>query len=231
MNSRIFIVAEKLKEEYKDFNHKNKVNPLDELIFIICSIKRSESRYLLAFQDLKRAFPSHQSLSEASLSRIKRVLAPYGLQNEKALAIKELLRSIIKAFGKPTLSPLRKMGDRECEAFLLSLRGVGRKVARCVMMYSLGRAVFPVDSNCWRLCHRLGWIHWRHKVDVISSKDMDLLQAMMPEQLRASLHLNMVFHGRNVCTVRNPKCCICIIEKHCPRIFGHNVGTRQYKSG
>ncbi len=213
-------IAAKLKEKYGDFNHHNKKDPLDELIFIICSIKRREHLYLLAFRDLKKAFPSYKKMSEASLARLSGVLAPYGLQNEKALAIKEILRALVEKFGRPTLSPLKKMGDRECEAFLIGLRGVGKKVARCVMMYSLGREVFPVDSNCWRVCHRLGWINWRHKADVISSKDMDLLQARIPVQLRVSLHSNMVSLGRNICTVKNQKCSSCVIKGYCVTFAG-----------
>lgn len=215
MVSSINKIAAILQKEYGDFNHYNKKDPLDELIFIICSVKRSEQRYRLAFRDLKRAFPNYKILSDASLTQIREVLAPYGLQNEKARSIREILGAIIKEFGKPTLSRLRKMNDGECEDFLLGLRGVGKKVARCVMMYSLGREVFPVDSNCWRIAHRLGWINWRHKANAISSKDMDLLQARIPAKLRASLHLNMVSHGRNICTVRKPKCNFCVIKKNC----------------
>jgi len=214
-NASINIVAAKLQKRYGAFHHYNKKNPLDELIFIICSVKRREDRYLLAFRDLKRAFPSYKKLSVASLYRIRAVLTPYGLQNEKALAIKQILEAVIERFGRPTLSPLGIMNDTDCEAFLLGLRGVGKKVARCVMMYSLGRAVFPVDSNCWRVCQRLGWVNWRHNRNTISSKDMDLLQARIPERLRASLHLNMVSHGRSICTVRKPKCVSCMIKNHC----------------
>ena len=41
---------------------------------------------------------------------------------------------VIRRFGKPTLSPLRAMADNECEQALISLPGIGKKTARCVMM-------------------------------------------------------------------------------------------------
>ena len=144
-------IAEILKTEYKDFTHHNKSNPLDELLFIICSIKRSEKVYLASFKTLKKNFPSHKALLEAPVEKISGILASSGLQNQKALMIKQTLTAITERFGRPTLTPLKKMSDAECEDFLLGLHGVGRKVARCVMLYALGRQVFPVDSNCWRI--------------------------------------------------------------------------------
>lgn len=203
-----------LKKEYGDFNHYNKKNPLDELVFIICSIKRNEKICLLMFRALKNAFPSYDKMLKAPQRKLSKVLSPYGLQNEKAFTIKEILGSITRSFGKPTLNPLKMISDSECESFLLNLRGVGKKVARCVMLYSLGREVFPVDSNCWRICDRMGIIDWRHN-EVIGHKDMDLLQSRIPVHMRFSLHVNMVSHGRNICTPKNPKCHLCVIINHC----------------
>ena len=210
-------IAVSLKKEYGDFNHYNKKNPLDELVFIICSIKRNEKICLQMFRALKREFPSYEKMLKAPRRKLSKVLSPYGLQNEKAFAIKEILRAATRSFGKPTLAPLRMMSDSECERILLNLRGVGKKVARCVMLYSLGREVFPVDSNCWRVCHRLGIINWRHN-EVIDQKNMDLLQAVIPPHLRYSLHVNMVSHGRNICLPKNPKCQLCVIKKYCTKL-------------
>ena len=217
--SKIDKTAIRLQKEYRDFNHYNRKNPLDELVFIICSIKRNEKICRLAFRDLKRAFPKYKEMAKAPQNKISTILSPYGLQNEKAFAIKEILRTTIKSFGNPTLNPLKMMTDSECENFLVNLRGVGRKVARCVMLYSLGREVFPVDSNCWRICERLGFIDWRHNKG-ISPRDMDMLQSRITASLRASLHVNMVSHGRKICLPKNPRCHLCVIRSFC--IYGKN---------
>ncbi len=209
-------ISFRLKQYYVDEARHNKKNPLDELIFIICSIKRSEKVYLQAFNALNRKFPSYAKMSAATFLDIRDTLAPFGLQNEKAKTIKDILSSISKHFGKLSLAPLKNWNDQECEEFLMSLRGVGKKVARCVMMYSLGRNVFPVDSNCWRVGYRLGWVNWTSWKTTISANDMDLLQNKIPARLRYSLHENMVFHGRKICTPINPKCNICPISTYCP---------------
>lgn len=209
-------VAEILQKKYRNFIHHNKRNPLDELLFIICSIKRSEKVYLASFKALKRAFPSHKALLEAPTHEISSILASAGLQNQKALMIRQTLVAITEQFGRPTLNPLKKMSDAECEQFLLGLHGIGRKVAHCVMMYSLGRQVFPVDSNCWRISCRLGWMKSSPKSNgYCSDKEMTLLEAKIPSHLRFSLHVNMVSHGREICKVQNPYCHECVIGYYC----------------
>jgi len=218
---KVEAIAEALKKEYKDFTHHNKSNPLDELLFIICSIKRSEKVYTSSFKALKKAFPSHKALLAAPVEKISGLLASSGLQNQKALMIKQTITAITDRFGRPTLAHLKKMSDAECEDFLLGLHGVGRKVAHCVMMYALGRKVFPVDSNCWRISCRLGWIKSApYRNGYCSVKEMESLQAKIPPKLRFSLHVNMVSHGRKICRSQNPHCNKCLISSYCANNHG-----------
>ena len=144
-------VAATLKKRYHDFNHYNLKDPLDELLFIICSTKTGEASYRKSFRALKEVFPTHLRIAEAPAEYIARPIASGGLSNQKAKAIRSLLDIIVAQFGEPTLKPLRAMGDKVAEDFLLSLPGVGKKTARCVLMYSLGRQVFPVNTHCCRL--------------------------------------------------------------------------------
>jgi endonuclease III len=211
-------VAKKLKQEYQDFAHYNKKNPLDELIFILCSVKRSEKVYLNAFRTLKRAFPKYETIADTTVQKLSRVISWGGLQNQKAGAVKAIIKTLIGKFGKPTLAPLKKMPDKECEQFLLSLPGVGKKVARCVMLYSLNRQVFPIDSHCWRIINRLGWNNKSFNNNYCSASNMDFFQELIPPSIRYSLHLNMVSHGRQICTARYPKCSACIIKQYCLKI-------------
>jgi len=218
VSADIYGVAKELRQEYRDFAHYNKKNPLDELIFILCSVKRSEKVYLNAFRTLKRAFPKYEILADTPVHELSKVIDWGGLQNQKAAAVKEIIKTLISKYGKPTLAPLKKMPDRECEKFLLSLPGVGKKVARCVMLYSLNRQVFPIDSHCWRIINRLGWKKNILNKHYCSANSMDLLQELIPPSIRYSLHVNMVSHGRKICTVRYPRCNACTIKQHCLKI-------------
>jgi len=214
----VFDVAAALKKRYHDFNHYNLKNPLDELLFIICSTKTGEASYRSTFRSLKETFPTHLQIAEAPAEYIARPMLSGGLSNQKAKAIRELLDIVVAEFGEPTLKPLRKMSDEEAEAFLLSLPGVGKKVARCVLMYSLSRQVFPVDTHCWRIARRLGWVRTTQKDKHCAPRDMDRLQSKIPPELRYSLHVNMISLGREICTPTAPQCDDCPISAWCLRI-------------
>lgn len=215
----IWKITASLKKRYHDFNHYNLKDPLDELLFIVCSTKTSEASYRSTFRSLKETFPTHLHISEAPAEYIARPIVRGGLSNQKAKAIRNLLDVIVAKFGEPTLKPLRKMSDEDAEAFLLTLPGVGKKIARCVMMYSLGRQVFPVDTHCWRIARRLGWVRPTQKDKHCAPRDMDRLQSKILPELRYSLHVNMISLGREICTTSTPRCKECPIAVWCPR-FG-----------
>ncbi len=214
-------VARLLKRRYKDFAHRNKSNPFDELLFIICSTKTAETSYRGTYRSLRRCFPRNQMLVNAPESEIALSIQRGGLANKKAAAIKQIVRRLVELFHKPTLMPLRKLSDKDCEDFLVSLPGVAKKVARCVMLYSLGRKVFPVDEHCWRVSRRLGWIRQTRRNRSGSPRDLDRLQEKIPPNLRFSLHVNMVSLGRDVCLPQIPQCDSCVLEHLCPKL-----GTR-----
>ncbi|MDP1995999.1 MAG: hypothetical protein Q8J90_02270 [Gallionella sp.] len=184
------------------------------MLFIICSTKTGEASYRSTYRSLKETFPTHLHIAEY----IARPIVSGGLSNQKAKAIRDLFDIIMEKFGEPTLKPLRKMSDAEAEAFLLSLPGVGKKVARCVLMYSLGRQVFPVDTHCWRIARRIGWVRPTQKDKHCAPRDMDRLQSKIPPELRYSLHVNMISLGREICTPTAPHCDECPISECCPKI-------------
>lgn len=211
-------VAAALKYRYADFNHYNLKDPLDELLFIICSTKTGEVSYRTTFKALKTAFPTSNQLAQAKAEHIAKLIAPGGLSNQKSKAMRSLLDAVIARFGAPTLKPLRKMSDRDAEAILIALPNVGKKVARCVMMYSLDRQVFPVDTHCWRIARRLGWVRPTQKDRHCAPRDMDRLQSKIPPEFRYSLHVNMISLGREICTASAPKCEECPIATWCSKI-------------
>lgn len=99
-------IAEILSNKYQDFNHYNRKNPLDELLFILCSVKRSETVYLRAFRSLKQAFPRFEDLAKASKKNLVSKVSWGGLQNQKAASVKALMEAIVDRFGQPSLSKL-----------------------------------------------------------------------------------------------------------------------------
>jgi endonuclease III len=208
-------VAHALSELYGDYAHGNKANPLSELLFILCSLQTNEALYQSTYTSLRARFPTFRQLADAKEDEIASVLVRGGLSRQKARTIRAVFSRLQSDFGAPTLSPLGAMSDAECQHYLESLPGVGRKTAKCVMMYSLGREVFPVDSNCWRICRRLGWVRPTRPDKSCSPRDMERVQAGVPPNLRFSLHVNLVSHGRARCLPAIPLCEECCIRQFC----------------
>ncbi len=98
-------------------------------------------------------------------------------------------------------------------SYLVSLPGVGPKTARCVLMYSLGRYVLPVDTHVWRVSERLGWVAGGKHPDERRSAE---LEGKIDPSLRYSLHVTMVAHGRKTCGV-HPRCERCVLEPLCAK--------------
>ena len=208
-------VSRILSEEYGDHAHGNKSNPLRELLFIICSVQTNETLYQSTYTSLIARFPSFRQLCDAPEDEIAAAIKHGGLSRQKGRTIKAILRRLESDFGSPTLSHLRRLNDTECEAYLESLPGVGRKTARCVMLLSLRRSVFPVDSNCWRICRRIGWVRHTRPDKSCSPRDMDRVQAGIPASKRLPLHVNFVSHGRSCCLPGVPHCDSCCIRQFC----------------
>ena len=189
----------------------NKRNPISELIFIILSARTQGPNHEAIYRRLRRAFGSWEAVRDASTATIERTIRDAGLSRIKAVQIKLLLQKITTDFGSLTAVPFRRMDDRELEQYLTSLPGVGLKTARCVMLYSLDRRVFPVDTHCMRLFENLGIIPRRMRFEYAQ----DPLQARVPEKLRYSLHVHAVAHGRETCVAAAPKCGSCPIRSIC----------------
>ncbi|MFA6000871.1 MAG: endonuclease III [Thermoleophilia bacterium] len=223
-NKEMALVSSALRDVYKDFGHYNRKNPLEELVFILLSVMTTEKSYRNVYAAVRNDFPRFQMLADAPVHAIAKSIKNGGLSNQKAKAINRIFNILSEEFGKPTLSPLKNWSDENCEVFLTGLPGVGKKVARCVMLYSLKRETFPVDTHCWRICYRLGWTkEFARSKDMPTEKEMDQLQTIIPPKLRFSLHVNMVSLGRKICTANRPKCSQCPIKEYCEQRFYCNL--------
>ena len=191
----------------------NKRNPLDELIYIQLSVRTRETTYLNTYPRLRRLVGGVWERLLAVPDRVVlEILEPGGMSRVKLDRLRSQLWSLALLFGHATLAPLRKMGDLEAETVLRSLPGVGPKVARCVLLYSLDRDVFPVDSNCRRVLARLGLV----PAKVHLKAGHDFLQTLVPTPIRRSLHVNLIRHGRDRCLPGTPRCTGCPLLILCP---------------
>lgn len=205
-------VTRRLKA-YGDSRHYNRDDALEELVFIILSAQTEAYLYRQTFEDLVSRFPTWESLLEATEEEIESVIRRGGLARKKASQLKRALEKIKADTGTLSLEFLRGLPDEEAMRYLTSLAGVGNKSAACIMMYSLARQVFPVDTHVWRVCRRLGLTPPAPKPTDAQER---ALESKVPPDVRYSLHVNMVSHGQQTCTTYWPKCDSCVLADICP---------------
>lgn len=145
-----------LVKAYGSPNHNNKQDPLDELVFIILSQMTTFPSFERVYSRLRQAAPQWDDVLVMSLRALKQIIKDAGLSNQKAPRLKAIFARLKEDFGSVTLDPLREMKTRDAEDYLVTLPGVQRKTAKCVLMYSLQRAVLPVDTHVLRVSRRLG---------------------------------------------------------------------------
>jgi endonuclease III len=208
----LYLVERFLRQRFGNPRHGNKYNPLSELLYILLSLQTTETNCRGAYVALRRRFPRWSMLSRATVAQIRKPIDFAGLGQQRSRKIKAIVSQIVKDRGGLSLSFLRRLGTHEAERYLTSLPGVGKKTARCILMYSFGQHVFPLDTHCARVLRRL-----RFPIAPGSlRKCEDQIQAMIPPELRQSLHVTMVSLGRTVCTSQRPKCGICPLVSICP---------------
>lgn len=195
----------------------NKSDPVDELVYIILARKTREEAYQAAFDALKRQFPRWDDLLDAPRELVTRLVHSGGLSAKKTVSLFGALERLLATFGSCTLDPARDWPDAQLEAFLCSLPEISRKSAYCIMMYALGRKVFPVDTHVGRVLGRLGpYRELGLRLEGLDHKKLQiLLGPLVPPNLRYSLHVNLVAHGRAVCRSLRPLCEQCDLRNLC----------------
>jgi endonuclease-3 len=134
-----------------------------------------------------------------------------GLANIKAKRIKEVLSEIKRREGRLSLASLRSMGVNEAISYLKSLKGVGPKTAACVLLFSFGKPVMPVDTHIYRVTGRLGLIPKHLSIEEAHR----FLSDLVPKSLIYDFHLGIIEHGRKTCKAQNPRCGVCLLYSLC----------------
>ncbi len=186
-------------------------DPVAGLVRTILSQNTTGANSSRAFDELTNRFPTWEAVARASVGQIAEAIRSGGLARRKAPRIRAVIRQLIAVHGSATLDTLNAMSESEATAYLLHFDGVGPKTAACVLLFSLGRPVFPVDTHVRRIAERLGWVPPR----LSDRRIHTVLGAMVPAELRYRLHVNMVAHGRSVCTARGPDCRACPLTDLC----------------
>jgi endonuclease III len=190
----------------------NRRDPLEELVYILLTLMtRSQRSIATTFDGLLDLTDGRlDQLDRVDRDLLERTLRPVGLARKRA----ETLRAIA-AEVRPVDSWARQLADAPTADVidtLVALPGVGMKTAKCVAMYSLDRAVLPIDIHVLRVAKRLGLL----PLDTPWRRADDLLEALVPDDLKHAVHVGFVAHGRRTCTDPTPSCDSCPVAHWCP---------------
>ena len=185
---------------------------LDELILTVLSQNTNDRNSSEGFRRLKAAFPNWEAVEKAPSRKVADAIRVSGLSNIKSVRIQEILRRIREERGRYSLEFLKNVAPATANEYLLAIPGVGPKTAACVLLFSFGKPVFPVDTHIHRVTQRLGIIGPKVNAEEAHRQ----LQAMVPPEIVYPFHLLLIRHGRETCHARNPDCPHCVLLSICP---------------
>jgi endonuclease-3 len=201
--------------------------PMDAVSELVCTIlsqNTNDSNRDRAYTALRARFPAWEQVRDAPTRHIIAAIRPAGLANQKGPRIRKILERITELNpGQPlNIDFLADMPVDAARQWLLSLDGVGPKTAAIVLLFSLNRPAFPVDTHVHRVTTRLGLI----PAGASAEKAHGLLEALVPPAWYYSFHINVILHGRNICQARRPRCADCPLHKHCDYYASVNHADR-----
>jgi endonuclease-3 len=193
---------------------------VDVLVETILSQNTSDVNSTSGYKQLGRRFRSWNQVLEAPVEEVERHIRVSGLSKIKAPRIQFVLRRIKREHGKIDLEFLKEWESQKAYEYLLSFPGVGPKTAYCVLMFSFGMKVFPVDTHIHRIAKRVGWISEKTNAD---KAHLILTQMIAPDD-RYAMHLLLIEHGRKTCKAGRPLCEKCTLLSRCD--YGRERLTR-----
>ncbi|HEX7357643.1 MAG TPA: endonuclease III [Ignavibacteriaceae bacterium] len=199
-------------------------DPLDTVIGTILSQNTNDQNSYKAYRNLKENFKQWEDLALLKAPQIEKYIKVAGLGKQKSKAIYELLQSLKKKQKKLSLTHIKSDSDQKIIEELTSYTGIGVKTASCVLLFSLGRNICPVDTHVHRTLNRLGVVK-----TASPEKTFYAILNNIPEGIAHSFHTNLIKLGRQICKPSNPNCAICPLNKICKYEFKNLTQNRESK--
>jgi endonuclease III len=203
-NIRITKIIARLKKEFPNARTSLEFsNPLQLLISTIMSAQCTDVRVNMITPSLFDKYRSVKDFAEANKSELEAEIKSTGFYRMKAKHIIDASNAIVGQFG----GHVPKTIDE-----LLSLPGVGRKTANCVLGGAYGiQSGIVVDTHVIRLANRLGLT----KNDAPNKIEPDLM-TLVPKREWYRFSNLLILHGRKTCKARKPICDKCVLANICP---------------
>ncbi len=180
-------------------------DPWKLLIAARLSAQCTDERVNIVCGPLFKRFPDAQSMAAAEQAEVEELIRSCGLYRTKAQSCIEMSRQIIEDFDGSVPDTMEE---------LLSLSGVGRKIANLILGDIFGKPGIVADTHCIRINGRLGFYPETLKDPVKTER---ILSGIVPPEEQSDYCHRMVLFGREYCMARGPRCDECPLREECEK--------------
>ena len=193
----------KLKEYYPDATCSLDFDtPFQMVVAVMLSAQCTDERVNKTTPTLFKRCKTIQDFANIDIKELENIIHPCGFYKNKAKNIKLCAKQVLENFNGIVPHTMDE---------LTSLAGVGRKSANVVMLEAFGIAEgIAIDTHAKRISNLIGLSKEKEPKKI----EQDLLKTFPKEYWKDLNHL-LVWHGRNTCIARKPKCDICPISNMC----------------
>src|SRR5208283_2285002 len=205
--ARVAKVIEFLEKKYLDAKTAlTYSNPLEMLVATMLSAQTTDARVNIVTQKLFKKYRTPEDYANANLKELEQDIRSTGFYHNKARNLQKCCQMLVEKFDSQVPKTMEE---------LVELPGVARKTANIVLNNSYGIiAGIAVDTHVHRISQRLGLTENEDATKI----EQDLMKITPMEKWMKLTDL-LIFHGRQVCIARKPKCDICVLNKICPCAF------------
>ena len=192
-----------LEETYRGAIPQLKFDSVFELLIaVILSAQCTDKRVNQVTQILFPIANTPEKILQLGQSRLEEIIKPCGLSRSKAKHIVATAQILIDNYDGEVPSDFDE---------LIKLPGVGRKTANVVTSVAFKNPAIAVDTHVFRLANRMKLAEGNTPLEVELG-----LQKIIPREKWSDAHHWLIWHGREICKARNPKCGDCPLSKVCP---------------
>jgi len=175
--------------------------PLELLVATVLSAQCTDARVNQVTPAVFQKYPNAAAYAAAPLAALEEAFHPTGFFRQKAKSIQQICQTLVANYGGDIPPSLEE---------LVKLPGIGRKTANVILGNAFGIPGIVVDTHVGRVAQRLGLTTNKDPVKI----EFDLM-ALIPKEQWTLVSHQLIWHGRQVCTAKKPKCRECFLQPLC----------------
>ncbi|MBM4294563.1 MAG: endonuclease III [Deltaproteobacteria bacterium] len=176
-------------------------NPLELVVATVLSAQCTDVRVNQVTPAIFKKYPTAAHYAQAPLAELEQDIYATGFYRQKAKSLQAICRALGEKKGGQVPDSLEE---------LVKLPGIGRKTANVILGNAFGIPGIVVDTHMKRVAARIGLTRQTDPVKI----EFDLMP-LVPKERWIKFSHQVIWHGRQICTAKNPKCPVCPILPYC----------------